>query len=92
MIPRIIIAVGILLGLIAYACGHSFYEQYCCSGQDCEPIADSRVKVTPQGYVVDGRWLVPFAQARFAPDGQYHLCLWPNPDALRCFYAPSQGS
>lgn len=85
------VAFGIAL-LGSPARGHSFYDTYCCSGQDCEPIADARVRIISGGYMIDARWFVPEAQARESPDGRYHLCLWPNPDTLRCFYRPSMGS
>jgi len=72
--------------------GHSFYDPYCCSGQDCEPIDDKRVQLVEGGYLLDGKFHIPHDQARQAPDGNYHACFWPNADTLRCFYKPMLGS
>lgn len=72
--------------------GHSFYDAYCCSGQDCEPISETRVKIVPGGYLLDDRFFIKEAEARQAQDGNYHACFWPNPDTLRCFYKPAVGS
>ena len=72
--------------------GHSFYDPYCCSGQDCEPIDDKRVKLVEGGYLLDDAHFIAEKDARQAPDGNYHACFWPNPETLRCFYRPSLGS
>jgi hypothetical protein len=31
---------------------------------------------------------VPQTEARHSQDEEYHICLYPNEDTLRCFYAP----
>lgn len=92
MIARLTAAALILLGLIAYGKSHSFYALECCSGQDCEPIDERRVEAVTGGFLLDGRFFVKEQDARFAPDGNYHACFWPNPDTLRCFYRPAMGS
>jgi len=36
---------------------------------------------------------VPYShpEIRESPDGRFHLCLYPTPRDVRCFYAPSGG-
>ncbi len=67
------------------------YDWVCCSDKDCDEISQDRVRTEPSGYVIDGRFHVPQTEVRFSPDGRYHAC-FPNPDNLRCFYAPPSGS
>jgi hypothetical protein len=80
------------------------YEAYCCNGKehtgDCQQIRADRVRVTAQGFQIEIRpgdhrlatvhhlFTVPQAEARRSQDEHYHLCLYPNEDTLRCFYAP----
>ena len=73
------------------------YPMECCSGTaaggDCSPIASSRVKVTPQGYVIDGQFFVEHKGVRWSPDEQYHAC-FPHiyvKKTLGCFWAPQGG-
>lgn len=85
-------AVLILACLTAVAMGHAFYPRECCSGIDCAPLDASRVKVTPDGYVIDGRETVPYNKVRWSPDEHYHGCF---PASLMgrvgCFWAPQRG-
>ena len=87
---------------------HSFYSQYCCDGQDCQPIPTRSVQITPRGYLVTLRpsdhkmlsaepaplqYLVPFAEAKESPDGGYHACILPySLTTMRCLYVPPMGS
>ncbi|WP_112437112.1 MULTISPECIES: hypothetical protein [unclassified Rhizobium] len=83
------------------------YEPYCCNGDnetgDCQMIPPKSVAITPNGYRVtllpgDHRlvthahvFLLPMGRAMKSGDGDYHLCLFPNEDTPRCFYAPEMG-
>jgi hypothetical protein len=83
------------------------YESYCCNGNaetgDCQMIPEKSVRITPNGYEVslapgDHRLVTRKHQfnwsqgdARRSEDGEYHLCLYPNEDTPRCFYAPDMG-
>lgn len=83
------------------------YEPFCCNGDgdsgDCQRISSKTVLPGPGGYEVtllpgDHKlvthrhvFLIPQAQTRESPDGDYHLCLYPNEDTVRCFYAPPLG-
>jgi hypothetical protein len=83
------------------------YEPFCCNGDnhtgDCQMIPSKSVKVTPRGYRVtllpgDHRlvtrahvFMLPMTKAMQSGDGEYHLCLFPNEDTPRCFYAPEMG-
>lgn len=80
------------------------YDRYCCNGDgrsgDCQMIPGTNVRIVREGYRVtllpgDHRlvtrphvYVVPQTRARPSPDGSYHLCLFPNEDTVRCFYAP----
>ena len=79
------------------------YPVRCCSGIDCGEIPASSVRETPGGYRVTLKpgdhamvkapfeTAVPYAEAKPAPDGAYHICLSP---ALRvlCFFAGPRGA
>jgi len=83
------------------------YDPYCCNGDshngDCQMIPSKSVAVTPGGYRVtllpgDHRlvthahiFLLPMTKAMQSGDNDYHLCLFPNEDTPRCFYAPEMG-
>jgi hypothetical protein len=67
------------------------YPWDCCSDRDCAEIEPTRVRPAPGGYLVDGRFHVRQSEVRYSPDGHYHAC-FPNPDTLRCFFAPPSGS
>lgn len=65
----------VLQWLIHPARAHDWYPAVCCSQKDCQPIPESRVRVTPEGYQVEGlEGTVPTLQANTSPDGQYHVC------------------
>jgi hypothetical protein len=64
------------------------YPPHCCSNRDCSEIDAIRVRVTPNGYVVDGVHLVYFRDALRSPDSQYHACYLRAWAAPRCFFAP----
>lgn len=80
-----------LASLVVDVRAHSFYPADCCSGTDCAPIAEARVRPAFAGYMIDGVHYVPMAQVKPSPDGEYHAC-FPKPETLRCFWAPPQGS
>lgn len=71
------------------ALGHSFYPNECCSGRDCDAISKSRVSIVEGGYLLDNAYFIPELEARKSLDGRYHAC-FPNPQKLRCFFAPVQ--
>jgi hypothetical protein len=80
------------------------YDPYCCNGDgetgDCQMIPSRTVKVVEGGYQInlepgDHRlvthnhtFLIPQRKTMHSPDGAYHLCLFPDENTLRCFYAP----
>lgn len=81
----------ILLLLTSTAGAHSFYPQECCNGQDCSPIASSRVEISRDalgGYIVDREWKVDQNHVRSSPDGQYHACWTSRFRGPVCFFAP----
>tara|TARA_R110002012_G_scaffold315261_2_gene528928 strand:- start:13062 stop:13409 length:348 start_codon:yes stop_codon:yes gene_type:complete len=80
------------------------YDIFCCNGDnhtgDCQPIPASTVQVTSTGYkitlkpgdhrlvTVPHTFTIDFAKAKKSQDGEFHACLYPTEDTLRCFYAP----
>jgi hypothetical protein len=80
------------------------YDGFCCNGDnhtgDCQMISTKNVKIINGGYEIilgpgDHRLItrphdfkLPQSQARRSQDEEYHLCLYPTEDTLRCFYAP----
>ncbi|MDP9839512.1 hypothetical protein ACRQ1B_03480 [Rhizobium panacihumi] len=80
------------------------YESYCCNGDnhtgDCQMIPTKNVRIVKGGYEVilgpgDHRLItrnhdfrLRQSEARRSKDSEYHVCLYPNEDTLRCFYAP----
>lgn len=83
------------------------YESYCCNGNsetgDCQMIPTKSVRVVQGGYevslapgdhrLVTRRHVFNWSQnqTRRSEDGEYHLCLYPDENTPRCFYAPDMG-
>lgn len=83
------------------------YESYCCNGDnhtgDCQMIPAKSVRIISGGYqlslapgdhrLVTRNHIFNWKQrdTRRSQDGEYHLCLYPNEDTPRCFYAPDMG-
>lgn len=93
------LAILVGLGLIAIALlsghaeAHDFYDQWCCSGQDCNPADAGAVRWTPAGWSVSATHeIVPFSdpRVRFTPadQPQFHICIVPGQQQLRCLYVP----
>lgn len=86
------------------AAGGWTYDPFCCNGNDhtgdCQMIPTKNVKIVKDGYEIiigpgDHRMIthshdfrLQQSEARRSQDSDYHLCLYPNEDTLRCFYAP----
>jgi hypothetical protein len=100
-----VIRVLALLLLAGPASAHEFYSGWCCNQRDCAPIPVSSVSTTREGYVivlhpgdhpmvtVEQRFVVPLDQEMtVAPDGRWHVCLYPTQGQLRCVYRPQVGS
>ena len=80
------------------------YDAYCCNGNahvgDCQQIPSKSVAIVNGGYKVtlmpgDHRlatqshvFKVPQDRARQSQDSEFHLCLYPDENTPRCFYAP----
>lgn len=74
---------------------HSWFDPWCCNDRDCQPIPDSAVKVTPQGYVITlnpgdhpmlaketglRTYTVPYANARVSLDPEQKFFACIYPD------------
>ena len=80
------------------------YPASCCSNQDCALVPRRYVRITAEGYefalppglhpiAVDGGvFVVPQANLRPAPDGEYHLCVSPYTGDVLCAFGPGLGS
>lgn len=80
------------------------YSAFCCNGNnhtgDCQPIPKSSVEATSTGYritLMPGQhrlvtrkqvFNVAFKAVKESLDEDFHACLYPTEDKLRCFYAP----
>lgn len=80
------------------------YDPYCCNGDgvtgDCQMIPSRTVKVVQGGFQItlepgdhhlvtrNHIFMMPQRKTMRSPDGAYHLCLFPNENTPRCFYAP----
>lgn len=89
-----------LLATPAFA--HSWYDPFCCNGNDCQPAPEGSVRAGKGGYTVtlplgshpmitaDFRAVVPYRDSKPSGDNEYHICIFPK-DTLRCLYVPSGG-
>lgn len=107
-IYRACIVLAVAFALLAIwvhpARGHEWYDPWCCSGKDCERIASESVRPVDGGYVVTvlpgqhpmvtkpHTFMVPADKTRTSLDGDYHICLFPTENDMRCFYVPPMGS
>ncbi len=76
------------------------YDNYCCGGNDCQPIPTENVQVTPDGYVVtipngqhvtaqrDHLKLFRYDEVRESGDENFHGCILPGSQEFRCLYVP----
>ncbi len=77
--------------LTTAASAHDWYPPRCCSGGDCAPLEDKRVKaLNGGGYVVDGKFTVLSEHVQMSQDGRFHAC-FPTPERMECFFAPLRG-
>ena len=102
LICGVLTAAGCVFGQFL-AQAHGWYEELCCKGEHCEPVADGAVQETADGFTVPSGELLPYADSRVhrSHDMHFHWCHMPSglPSALRngtalsyeitlCLYAP----
>ena len=73
---------------------------------DCAPVVARHVRSTAEGYVVTIRpgehpmvrdhevtHTIPYRDPAVRPSGdaEFHICLFPTAETVRCFYAPPMG-
>jgi hypothetical protein len=75
------------------------YDAWCCSNRDCEPISQTAVTETAEGYRVvlepgDHSMVrerlekfFPHSAAKKSGDWSPHACVIPQSQEFRCFYA-----
>lgn len=56
---------------------HMWYENACCGGMDCKPVADGVVEDRQQGVEVNGFGLLSYSdpRLRWSQDNSDHLCV-----------------
>jgi hypothetical protein len=83
------------------------YDAICCNGDahtgDCQRVEASTVKAVEGGWRVTLEvgdhqlvtrphvFLKAYDKTRASKDGDFHVCLWPTQDSLRCLYVPDMG-
>lgn len=83
------------------------YDTFCCNGNgqhgDCAPVPASSIKAVDGGYEITLRpgdhpmitrphiFFKAWPESRLSQDGNFHVCLWPSQDSLRCLYVPPVG-
>jgi hypothetical protein len=70
-------------------------KRLCCGEIEAHNLRNSEVKMTPNGYVING-WpeIIPYEKALPSPDGSY-WAFYENVDdgdAMHCFFAPMGSS
>lgn len=108
------IGLVLILVLVLYGISHAHsdrnpdnglvqeYDPICCDERDCSPIDPSRVQLVADGWLLDGKWLVPWGKQIPSTDGRWHACIttsdndadqWlPHDGKGRlCLYVPPQG-
>ncbi len=84
------------------------YDPWCCNGDantgDCQKIPSSSVRPIDGGYGITLRpgdhrkvtkphsYSITQDKVRPSIDGNFHACLFPTEENLRCFFAPPPGS
>ena len=54
---------------------HDWYPQQCCSGRDCQQVADDSVEPTAGGYhIKETGEIIPYSRTMTSPDGHVHRC------------------
>jgi hypothetical protein len=94
------LTVFVLAALIStQAHAHSWYPTDCCHDRDCRPVPVESVRETPDGYLLSDGTLIPYAEAKHSPDGQFHICRYESTNNVildterkPCFWAPGYGS
>jgi PAS domain-containing protein len=98
----------LLLSAPAWAAAHQApsgwsYDNWCCGGQDCQPIPAENVSVTRDGFLVsipEGSHMTArramtklfgYDEVQESGDGEYHACVLPTSQEFRCLYAPRLG-
>lgn len=74
-----------------------FYDEDCCSDEDCKPIPAEEVSITGHGYVWRGELFgYQSERLKWSPDGRYHGCEYYTHDGAGkverpCLYVPVEG-
>jgi hypothetical protein len=95
---RVALVLALLVGGAGPAYAHSFFDRWCCSGDDCQPAPLKSVTWTPQGWHVvtpffDDIVPVDDERIRYVPvgeDQQFYICEYPKKH-IRCLYVPEPG-
>ena len=75
------------------------YPWSCCSSLDCQQLGSTRVRETPDGYVIDGSTdtaIIGYQDKRIkdSPDGEFHWCAHQagiDQGKTICLFVPPKG-
>jgi hypothetical protein len=83
-----LLAIAVLF--VSTAKAHSWYDQQCCSDNDCKP--DDRVKEVQGGYLLPDGVLIPYGDKRLRAslNDQFHWCH--NGAITYCLYIPGRST
>ncbi len=85
LVPTAIVATVVLA---TPAKAHSWYEQACCSDNDCKPVSSEEVVELKEGVKVRRWGILSYSdpRLRWSHDGRMHIC--ESPTKLHCVYRP----
>lgn len=66
-------------------------KRMCCGSAEAHSLRDSEVRLTPDGYLINGRPdVIPYARAPPSPDGTFWAFYEDvdDGDSMNCFFAP----
>lgn len=107
--PRCTVTLSVVLALFVSARGvfahdswisrHQYSDpesrDWCCDEHDCFPLDDDEVRVTGEGFELNGKYFVARQRVLLSGDGQYWACFnsggkgpHGREKEVRCFFAP----
>lgn len=81
----VLLFVALVAGFIVPARAHEWLPIECCSGYDCQPYPETKVKETPSGYLLEDGKLILYKDTRLSQDQQFWRC-------PVCFFSPRGGT
>ena len=88
----ILIGIGVAI-YVTHAQAHSWFDPWCCNGQDCKKVDAEEIIHNPDGSISWRHCTWQQSQIRPSQTGDYFVCLFPHPSSTspggcRCVYQP----